>query len=82
MKIKQIRNATLRINFGGVDAYVLTHIHPDHFDMAADGTVGAKLDKAVPLFVQNEDEVAVMKRSGFKDVQTFTDDGVAFPVAS
>ena len=78
MKIKQIRNATLRINFGGVDAYVLTHLHPDHFDMAADGTVGAKLDKAVPLFVQNDNEVAVMKRSGFKDVQMFTDNGVAF----
>ena len=130
MKIKQIRNATLRVTFGGVkflvdpwlvskaegftfgqgpfasevvdpaqlnivmpmcelpiplsdvllgvDAYVLTHLHPDHFDMAADGTVGAKLDKTVPLFVQNDNEVAVMKRSGFKDVQTFTDDGVAF----
>ena len=31
----------------GVDAYVLTHLHPDHFDMAADGTVGAKLAKRV-----------------------------------
>jgi len=130
IKIRQIRNATLRVRFGGVeflidpwlasksegmtfrkgpfasevvdpaqldivmpmcelpmpladvlsgvDAYVLTHLHPDHFDMAADGTAGAKLDKAVPLFVQNDTEVAVMKRSGFKDVQTFTDDGVAF----
>ena len=109
MKIKQIRNATLRVNFGGVeflidpwligksegftfgqspfasevvdpaqldivmpmcelpipladvlsgvDAYVLTHLHPDHFDMASDGTAGAKLDKSVPLFVQNEREV-------------------------
>lgn len=66
----------------GVDAYVLTHLHPDNFDMAADGTVGARLDKAVPLFVQNENEVAVMKRSGFMDVQMFTDDGVAFPGAS
>lgn len=130
MKISQIRNATLRINFGGVEfltdpwlvskaegftfgrspfapevvdsaqldivmpmcelpipvadvlsgveAYVLTHLHPDHFDMAADGSAGAKLDKTVPLFVQNEDEVAVMKRSGFKDVRMFTGDGVAF----
>ena len=129
MKIRQIRNATLRINFGGVEfltdpwlvskaegftfgrspfapevvdsaqldivmpmcelpipvadvlsgveAYVLTHLHPDHFDMAADGSAGAKLDKTVPLFVQNEDEVAVMKRSGFKDVRMFTGDGVA-----
>ena len=130
IKIRQIRNATLRVRFGGVeflidpwlaskaegmtfrkgpfasevvdpaqldivmpmcelpmpladvlsgvDAYVLTHLHPDHFDMAADGTAGAKLNKAIPLFVQNDNEVAVMKRSGFKDVQTFTDDGVSF----
>ena len=130
MKIRQIRNATLRVTFGeaeflidpwlisraegfsfgqtpftsevvdpaqldiampmcelpipladvlaGVDAYVLTHLHPDHFDMAADGSVGAKLDKGVPIFVQNEDEVSVMERSGFADVRTFTDNGVLF----
>ncbi len=130
MKIKQIRNATLRINFGeadflidpwlisraegfsfaqtpfasevvnpakldivmpmcelplplpevlgGVDAYLLTHLHPDHFDMARDGTAGAKLDKSVPLFVQNEREVGVMKKSGFADVRMLTDDGVTF----
>ena len=46
--------------------------------MAADGTVGAKLDKGVPTFVQNDDEVAVMKHSGFSDVRTFTDEGVLF----
>ena len=130
MKIKQIRNATLRVTFGGVeflidpwlvsraegftfgqglfasevvdpaqldvvmpmcelplplsealggvDAHLLTHLHPDHFDMASDGTVGAKLDKSVPLFVQNECEVGVMKKSCFADVRTFTDDGVMF----
>ena len=129
MKIRQIRNATLRINFGGVefltdpwlvskaegftfgqspfvseivdsaqldivmpmcglpmpladvlsgvDAYVLTHLHPDHFDMAADGTVGAKLDKGVSIFVQNDDEAAVMKKSGFAYVQTFAGAGRA-----
>ena len=130
MKIRQIRNATLRVTFGGVeflvdpwlvskaegftfgqgpfasevvdpaqldivmpmcelpmpladvlsgvDAYVLTHLHPDHFDMASDGTAGAKLDKSVPLFVQNEREVGVMKKSGFADVRMLTDDGVTF----
>ena len=130
MKIMQIRNATLRINLGGVeflidpwlvskaegftfgqgpfasevvdpaqldivmpmcelpmpladvlsgvDTYALTHLHPDHFDMASDGTAGAKLDKGVPIFVQNDDEVAVMKKSGFADVRMLTDDGVTF----
>ena len=24
----------------GVDAYIVTHVHPDHVDVAADGTVG------------------------------------------
>ena len=24
-----------------VDAYIVTHVHPDHIDMAADGSVGA-----------------------------------------
>ena len=130
MKIKQIRNATLRINFGeadflidpwlisraegfsfaqtpfasevvdpvqldivmpmcelplplpevlgGVDAYLLTHLHPDHFDMTRGGTAGAKLDKDVPIFVQNDDEVGVMKMSGFADVRMLADDGVTF----
>ena len=130
MKIKQIRNATLRVTYGGaeflidpwligkaegftfgqgpfsaevvdpaqldivmpmcelpipladvlngVDAYLLTHLHPDHFDMAQDGSVGSKLNKETPLFVQNEDEVKIMEKSGFKNVQTFTDSGVEF----
>ena len=63
---------------GGVDAYVLTHLHPDHFDMASDGTAGAKLDKNTPLFVQNENEVATMRKSGFTNVATFTEDGIVF----
>lgn len=130
MKIKQIRNATIRVSFGGVeflvdpwlpsrsegftfrqggfadevvdpltldtvmpmcdlpmpvsevlsgvDAYLLTHLHPDHFDIAPDGTVGAKLDKNTPLFVQNENEVATMRKSGFSSVATFTEDGLVF----
>ncbi len=129
MKIRQIRNATLRVNFGGVnfiidpwlpsraegftfgqtpyadevkpeqidivmpmcelpmpladvldgvDATILTHLHPDHFDMAPDGTVGAKLDKSLPIFVQNEEEVGIMKKSGFSDARLLVDDGVEF----
>ena len=62
----------------GVDACVLTHLHPDHFDMAADGTLGAKLDKAVPLFVQNEDELTKMKKSGFTSASTFSAKGTEF----
>ncbi|MCR5414038.1 MAG: MBL fold metallo-hydrolase [Kiritimatiellae bacterium] len=130
MKIRQIRNATLRVTFGGVnfiidpwlpsraegftfggspfasevvdpaqldivmpmcelpvplsgvlegvDATILTHLHPDHFDMAPDGSVGARLDKSLPIFVQNEDEIGIMKKSGFADARLFTGEGVKF----
>ena len=40
----------------GVDYYIVTHIHPDHVDIAADGTVGQPLDKSIPVFVQNEQD--------------------------
>ena len=53
----------------GVDAYIVTHVHPDHIDMAADGSVGAPLDKAVPVFVQSEEDAAVLRRSGFARVE-------------
>ncbi|MBQ7457088.1 MAG: MBL fold metallo-hydrolase [Desulfovibrio sp.] len=118
MQIQQIRNATLRLRFGGatflidpwlaeqgamgtfaqtpyrcmrpeaeripmpmlplpcsvaaicsgIDAIVLTHVHPDHIDMAEDGTVGKPLPKEVPLFVQNVDDAVTCQRSGFDDV--------------
>lgn len=131
MKIQQIRNATVRITFGGstflvdpwlapkrtmgcfadipghpftvpdpvkeqilmpifdlpmpaadvlkgVDAYIVTHIHPDHIDMAPDGTVGGPLDHACPVFVQSEEDAAVFRRSGFTDVRVLSSEGTSF----
>ncbi len=52
----------------GVDYYIVTHIHPDHIDMAPDGTVGAPLDKNVPVICQNEEDAEVFKRSGFQQI--------------
>ena len=49
----------------GVDACIVTHVHPDHIDMAADGTVGAMLPKNMPVFVQSDADAAVLRRSGF-----------------
>ena len=46
----------------GVDAYIVTHLHPDHVDMTLDGTVGAPLDHSVPLFVQSADPTCVSSR--------------------
>ena len=58
----------------GVDAYIVTHVHPDHIDMAADGSVGAPLDKAVPVFVQSEEDAAVASlhlKVGISDKSNF-----------
>jgi L-ascorbate metabolism protein UlaG (beta-lactamase superfamily) len=58
----------------GIDAYLLTHLHPDHFDMdMATGTGGKYLDKDVPIYVQNEEEAAFMRNSGFTAVSVFSD---------
>ena len=51
-----------------VDAYIVTHIHPDHIDMEPDGTVGRVLDKNTPAFVQNTEDAQAFLRSGFTDV--------------
>ncbi len=60
----------------GVDYYIVTHIHPDHIDMAPDGTVGAPLDKNVPVLCQNEADAAVFKKSGFSDVTVLPEKGM------
>lgn len=62
----------------GTDAYIVTHIHPDHVDMAMDGTVGAPLDHGLPLFVQSAEDGAAFTASGFSDVRVMEDGGTAF----
>ena len=61
----------------GVDYYVVTHLHPDHIDIVADGTVGAPLDRSVPVFTQHEGDAAVLKKSGFQDVRVVTSEGLS-----
>lgn len=53
----------------GVTAYVVTHVHPDHFDLSPDGTGGHLLHKNLPIFVQNFSDESFMIRSGFQDVR-------------
>lgn len=60
----------------GVDAYIVTHVHPDHIDMAADGSVGAPLNKATPVFVQSEEDAETLRRSGFETVTVLGEDTV------
>ncbi len=57
----------------GVDACIVTHIHPDHIDMAGDGSVGAALPRDLPLFAQSDEDAAVLRRSGFARVRTLSD---------
>lgn len=107
MKITQIRNATLVVEFGGikflidpmlakkdaypglegtlnshirypsvdlgtpleeilaVDAVIITHTHPDHFDQAARELI----PKHLPFFVQHEADLAIVKEAGFSDTR-------------
>lgn len=52
----------------GVDGCIITHLHPDHIDMAGDG-IGGPLPRALPLLVQSEEDRAVLAASGFWDVR-------------
>lgn len=110
MKIRQIRNATLLIDYAGkrfltdpwfapkgaipgfegtpyshlrnptvdlpvpideltdVDAVILTHVHPDHWDDVA----AEALRKDVPFFVQHFGDREIIKAAGFTDVRVLT----------
>ena len=60
----------------GVNAYLLTHLHPDHFDMdPVTMTGGHSLDKNIPIWVQNDTEVNFMEHSGFKHIGIFSETG-------
>jgi L-ascorbate metabolism protein UlaG (beta-lactamase superfamily) len=111
MKITEVRNATLRLEFGGVrflidpmlaeqgaypgfegtanshlrnplvplplpvdeildvDAVIVTHTHPDHWDEAAQ----ALLPKSLPIFAQNEQDAGLISSAGFTDVRLLTE---------
>lgn len=108
--ITQIRNATLRIDYGGqrflidptlsarhgfpgfpgtvnseqrnpmvnlprpiaelidVDAVIVTHLHEDHWDQAAQEA----LPKDLPIFAQNEADAGTIRSQGFKDVRVLS----------
>lgn len=47
-----------------VDAVILTHLHPDHWDIAA----SKLLKKDIPIFVQNETDKLIILEQGFLNV--------------
>ena len=57
-----------------VDAVILTHFHPDHFDEFA---VKA-LDKNIPFFVQNEKDKQIIENFGFNNIRIISESGVDF----
>lgn len=109
-KITQIRNATLRIDYGGVrflvdpmlaerhsfpgfpgsvnseqhnpmvhlplpiadivdvDAVIVTHLHEDHWDQAAQDA----LPKDLPVFAQNDTDAEFIRGQGFTDVRVLS----------
>ncbi|CAH8712957.1 MBL fold metallo-hydrolase [Paenibacillus thiaminolyticus] len=50
-----------------VDAVIVTHLHPDHFDEAAK----AALPKDIKIYAQNERDAELIKKEGFHQVETF-----------
>jgi len=57
---------------GGVDAVIVTHLHLDHFDEAAQRL----LPKDIKMFVQNEEEATEVRDVGFKNVEVLQQDTV------
>lgn len=49
----------------GIDAVILTHMHPDHWDAAAQKLIA----KTTPIFVQNAGDAAIVRQQGFSDVR-------------
>lgn len=49
----------------GVDAVVVTHTHLDHWDPAAQQYI----NKDLPIYTQNEQDAAAIRKEGFKNVQ-------------
>ncbi|WP_431824741.1 MBL fold metallo-hydrolase [Burkholderia sp. F1] len=52
-----------------VNAVIVTHTHLDHWDDAARSLI----PKSLPVFVQHEQDAAIVKAAGFTDVRVLTD---------
>lgn len=57
-----------------VDAVILTHFHPDHFDEYA---VNA-LNKNIKFFVQSQKDLEIIKSYGFKNLEVMTQQGIDY----
>ena len=57
-----------------VDAVVVTHVHPDHFEEKT----AALMDHMLPVYAQNETDAATIASWGFNDVRVLSDAGTTF----
>ncbi len=57
-----------------VDAVIVTHVHPDHWDNFAKEA----LDKDIKMFVQNETDKIFMLNEGFNNVEILDENGTKF----
>lgn len=55
-----------------IDAIILTHLHPDHFDEVAQKA----LPKDIKMFVQNEEDSKKVKNFGFQHVEVLQENTV------
>ncbi|EOP91873.1 UPF0173 protein yddR [Bacillus cereus HuB4-4] len=55
-----------------IDAVIVTHLHLDHFDEAAQRI----LPKDIKLFVQNEEDATEVRNAGFKNVGVLQEDTI------
>lgn len=58
----------------GIDAIIVTHLHPDHLDEFAVKV----LPKNIPLFVQDGTDATVVRQYGFEDVRVLNYSGTKF----
>lgn len=53
----------------GVDAVIVTHTHPDHWDEAAQSL----LPKDIPVFVQNDKDAKIIRAQHFQNVEVLSE---------
>lgn len=58
----------------GIDAVIVTHLHPDHFDEVAANVI----PKSTKLFAQNEEDAEAFISFGFKNVEVLSESGTLF----
>lgn len=57
----------------GVDAYLISHIHPDHVGICLTGKICGGCDPNIPVYAQNKRDAKYLAYSGMKKVRCIQD---------